>query len=380
MDFALTEEQKMLKNSVKEFIKKECPREYVRKIDEERRYPHELYDKMLKLGWMGLPFAEEYGGSSGNAIDLAILFEELGAGVHVAGVMYLLCVCFGGTSINDHGTEEQKREYLPKLINDGMKFSLSYTEPDAGSDLASASTTAVKDGDYYILNGSKMFTSGAQEADRMLVLARTDKNLPPHKGLTTFLVDARTPGIEKHRVETLGHRGIDTNEVFYTDVRVPEKDILGSLNQGWKVVISSLNIERMALAAMAVGNSQLAINDALEYAKERVQFGQPIGKFQVIQHMLADMQIRVNAARLLTYELAWMVSEGMPASFQSAAAKAYSSEVWMDVATKGIQILGGYGYTMDYDMQRYFRDAKLYEIGAGTNQIQKDIIAKLMGL
>lgn len=381
MDFRLTEEQEMLRRSVRDVFKKEFPRQYLREVDEKDEFPFEIYDKIVELGWLGLPLPEEYGGSDGNYIDFAIILEALARESMCAASIYLFNAGFGGTTILRSGTEEQKRFYLPKIIQGKIKFCISATEPDAGSDIASVTTSAIPSGDGYIINGSKTFSSSAQVAERLLVLTRTDKTVSKHKGLSLFIVDTKTPGIEIHPFKVLGVKACGENDVYLQDVHVRGDQLLGGkLNQGWAQIIDIFTLERLGLSALCVGNMQAVLDDAVEYAKQRVQFGQPIGKFQAIQHMLAEMYIQVEAARLLTYRFAWLLTEGLPYQAEASAAKVFSSEAFMDVANKGIQVMGGAGYTMEHDMQRYFRDARMFPIGGGTTQIQKDLIAKLLGV
>jgi len=381
MDFRLTEEQEMLRQSIRDVFRKEFPRQYLREVDERDEFPFEIYNKMAELGWLGLPFPEEYGGSGGNYIDFTVILEALARESMCAASMYLFNPGFGGTTILRCGTEEQKRFYLPKLIEGNIKFCLCATEPNAGSDAAAVTTSAASNGDGYIINGTKTFASSAQVAERLLVLTRTDKTVAKHKGLSIFIVDTKTPGIEIHPFKVLGVRACGENDVYFQDVFVPADQVLGGkLNQGWAQINDVFTIERLALSALCIGNMQAAIDDAVEYAKQRVQFGQPIGKFQAIQHILAEMYIQVEAARLLTYRLAWLLVEGLPHQAEASAAKVFTSEAFLDVANKGIQVMGGAGYAMENDMQRYFRDARMFPIGGGTTQIQKDVIAKTLGL
>lgn len=381
MEFVLTDDQKLIQEAARDFARNELGSESVREFDEKEEYPLGLIRKLAGLGWLGLPFPEEYGGAGGNVLDLAIFLEGIGYGMVALAAAYLQTVIFGGMSLYEYGSEEQKKEYLPPLIRGEKLWCLAATEPNAGSDLASLVTSATPDGNgFFTINGTKTFITGAHVADHFLLAARTNRDVPKHKGITMFIVDSRSPGVEVRRLHKLGMRPVGTNEVFLENVRVPEGNVAGGLNQGWANLLKTLDNERCAVAAMCVGASQRVVDDALEYAKNRVQFGQPISKFQVIQHALANMQIKVDTARLLTYRAAWMAKEGLPCSKETAMAKVHASETMADVADQGLRILGGYGYMMEYDMQRYFRDAKFFQIAGGTPEIQRNVIAKQMGV
>lgn len=378
MDFILNEEQEMIKNSIREFMEKECPREYVRQHDEEEKFPSDLFDKMARMGWLGLPFPEKYGGSGYGVMEVALLLEELGRAMRAAGTVYLVSVIFGGESILNFGNEDQKGLFLPKICRGEVKFALALTEPNSGSDAASLSTSAVLRGDNYFINGSKTFITGAMEADWLIVVARTDETVSKYDGITIFLVNRKTPGIEINKIRKLGVRAVDFNEISFDDAQVNKENILGILNKGWQHIQTTLEMERIGIAASSVGNAQLIVEDALQYSKKRMQFGKPIGKFQMIQKMLADMQTEVDAARLLTYRAAWMKDHGIYCLKEASMAKLFASDVCMRCAIQGMEILGGYGFTMEYDMQRYFRDAQQNKIGGGTSEIQRLIIAREM--
>jgi alkylation response protein AidB-like acyl-CoA dehydrogenase len=381
MDFSLTEEQKMLRASIKDLFKKEFPRQYIRELDKKAEYPLEILHRLAEMGLLGLPFPEKYGGGGGDYMDFIVMLEALCKESMLAGSVYLFNVGFGGTTLLRWGTEEQKNFYLPKLIKGEMRFGLCFTEPNAGSDLGSITTSAIPVEGGWKVNGSKTFSSGAQMAHRVFILARTDPTLSKHKGLSLLIADTKSPGIEMHPFEVLGVRGCGENDVYFSDLFIPADQVIGGKpNHGWEQLNSVLTTERLSLSAQCVGNMQAILDDALEYARQRIQFGQPIGKFQAIQHMLAEMYIDLEAARLLTYRVAWLMNTGQPYLAEASAAKVFCSETFNSLANKGMQILGGAGYTMDQDMQRYLRDARMFPIGGGTNQIQKNIIAHSLGL
>ncbi|RJQ25617.1 MAG: acyl-CoA dehydrogenase [Peptococcaceae bacterium] len=380
MDFGFTEEQELLRQSIRSFLEKECPDEYVRKCDEEGLYPYELQEKMIKMGLFELPFPEKYGGTNGNVLDVVVVAEELGRKSYDIAVSYGLTI-FAGQNLLKHGTEEQKAFYLPKIINGEIRMSVSITEPDAGSDAAGMKTSAVPDGDHFVINGQKVFSTAAQVKNNIIMFyCLTDLNVPAHKGMSAFMVDNKIPGLELRRLNTIGRKMLGTNELFCTDVRVPKDCLLGKLNEGWKVLLSGLEYERIFASAAYVGNAQTAVDEALAYALQRKQFGKEIGNFQAIAHMLADMQTEVDAARLLVYRAGWLHAQGKPCLKEVSMAKLYGSETFVKVANMGMQILGGYGYVMEYNMQRYFRDSRITTVSAGSSQMQRNIIARKMGL
>ena len=380
MDFGFTEEQGLLRQTVRDFIRRECPREYAREIDEQERYPFDIHKKMAELGWLGLGIPEEYGGCGGDLLTLVILVEELSRGMLAAGNMLFRNVVNAGFSILRNGTEEQKQYFLPRLTKGELLFAFSLTEPNAGSDAAAIITSAAKNGNEYVIDGDKVFCTGAEVADYIQVATRTNKAVPKHKGISVFLVNTKTPGITLHRVKKIVNKAMATSQIFFDQVRVPEGNLLGKLDGGWAAILKTLDFERICVAAMCLGVTQTVLDDALQYAQERVQFGQPIGKFQVIQHKLADMKARLEAARLLTYRAAWMAQQDMPCTMEASLAKLVASENYVLNSMDGMQILGGYGLTMEYDMQRFFRDAREFTIGAGTSEILRNIIARLIGL
>jgi len=380
LDFKLTEEQEILKRTVKDFMQKECPREYVRDCDEKEIYPEELFRKMADLGWLGLRIPEKYGGSEAGAVDLAVFLENISRGMVTAGQIYYSLYLIGAHYVNLFGNEDQKAFYLPSLVNNKIRFAFALTEPNAGSDAASLTTSAVVEGDEVILNGQKTFITGAKTSDVILVMVRTDKTVEKHQGISMVLMDSRAAGIEYRQLKKLGQRPLDAYEVFLNEVRIPRKNLLGEWNQGWNQVLKVLDHERFCVALIYLGGAQAVLEDAVQYAKQRVQFGQPIGKFQMTKEKLADMLVGVEASRLLIYRTAWMIDEGIPCAREASMAKLFTSETYMRAASKGLQMMGGYGYMMEYDMQRHFRDAKLGEIGAGSSEIQRIILARSLGV
>jgi len=362
-------------------VETEIPREVAEEIDEKDEFPHELLQKLCDLGFMGINVAEEYGGQGGNIVDMMILTEETSKKLPVLAWAIGNIILYGNAIIGVNGNEEQKKKYLPRLAKGELKFAYALTEPNAGSDAASIQTKAVLKDGYYVLNGTKMFITGAGVADITVTNARTAESRLG--GITDFLVDTKSEGYTARPIKDLGYRGSNTCEVHYDDVKVPLENILGGpekLNKGWSQMMRLLNTERLLLSACALGIGQGAFEYALNYAKEREQFGQPIGKFQVIQHKLVDMATELEAARCLAYCAAWKETQHMECVKETSMSKYFCSEVAKKVALEGVQILGGYGYAMEYDAQRYVRDVLVLPIGGGTTQIQKNIVGAQLGL
>lgn len=381
MDFSFTEEQNMLIDTIRRFVETEIPREVAEEIDEKDEFPHELLQKLCDLGFMGINVAEEYGGQGGNIVDMMILTEETSKKLPVLAWAIGNIILYGNAIIGVNGNEEQKKKYLPRLAKGELKFAYALTEPNAGSDAASIQTKAVLKDGYYVLNGTKMFITGAGVADITVTNARTAESRLG--GITDFLVDTKSEGYTARPIKDLGYRGSNTCEVHYDDVKVPLENILGGpekLNKGWSQMMRLLNTERLLLSACALGIGQGAFEYALNYAKEREQFGQLIGKFQVIQHKLVDMATELEAARCLAYCAAWKETQHMECVKETSMSKYFCSEVAKKVALEGVQILGGYGYAMEYDAQRYVRDVLVLPIGGGTTQIQKNIVGAQLGL
>jgi alkylation response protein AidB-like acyl-CoA dehydrogenase len=376
MDFELSDSQALMRDQLRAFLTKECPIEYVRACDEEERFPFELYDKLAKEGWLGLPIPEEYGGMGGSCTDLAVFLEEFARHFESGANIFYTTVVIATDAITHFGTEEQKRDLLPRLAKGEIRFAFSLSEPNSGSDAASLRTRAVLTGDEWVINGQKMFCSCAQEADYILLMARSDAEAPKHKGITMFLLDPKTPGVEIKKLKKLGLKPMDLNEIFLTDVRLPKDAIIGQVNDGWTNTIKTLDYERCCLSAVNVGAAQSVLEKSIAYSNEREQFGQKISSFQLTRAKLADMDMEIEAARLLLYRSANLVDRGIPNNKQSATANLYSSETYVRAALNGMRVMGGWGYLMEYDMQRHYRDAKLAEIGGGTSEILRIIISR----
>ncbi|MFZ5487239.1 MAG: acyl-CoA dehydrogenase family protein [Pseudomonadota bacterium] len=380
MDFSFTEEQNMLRESVRKMLDRIATPAYVRAMDEEARYPYEVYDAIVEMGLIAMVFPEQYGGLGGNVIDFAIIAEELGRKSYDLMGAYGTSV-FNGLNLLHNGSEAQKRYYLPRLMSGEIRMSISMTEPDAGSDAGAMRTFARREGDEWVINGQKVFSTGAGAKNNIISLyAKTDNSVHYRKGISLFLVDNTLPGIRLRKLDTLGRRSLGTYEVFFDNVRIPADCIVGEPNRGWDYMLSGLQLERLMTTAAYCGAAQDVVDQALAYAKERKQFGKPIGNFQAIAHMLADMQTEVEASRLLMLHAAWLLAQGKDALKVLSMAKLFGSEAYVRAANNGMQIMGGYGYIKEFDMQRHFRDARVTTITAGTSQVQRNLIAKLMGL
>lgn len=376
----LNEDQQAWLDVVNDFMDNEITVEYVRHCDENREYPYEAYEKIAKQGWLGILFPEEMGGAGGTIFDYSLMAEGLGKfGFDFA--CSVLVPTFTAMNILKFGTKEQQEQYVRPFIDGDIRFSVSISEPDAGSDAANTKTRARRDanGDW-IVSGQKLWCSGAAAKDTVIaMLVRTDTS-DKHKGLSVLLIPNDTPGLDIRKLPTLSRHATGTTEIFLDEVRVPGDALLGAEGQGWKVITDHLELERCAVAAAYMGNAQEAVNNANRYAHQRIQFGKPIYEFQVLKHMLAENQTRVDAARLLCYRAAAIKADGTPAPRETSMAKLYASETLKQCALDGMQILGGYANLPEGDMERYLRESIQCTIGGGTSQIQRTIIAKSMRL
>jgi alkylation response protein AidB-like acyl-CoA dehydrogenase len=382
VDFSWTEEQKQLVLMIEQFIQNETSRELDRECDENERFPIELNEKLAATGLYGLALPQEYGGTGGSTVDFCLAAETLAKGSDAACALFLLPVFFAGEMINNNGSEEQKREYIPEIVAGRLKGCFALTEPDVGSDASRVTTRASADGDDWVINGHKTLISGAEIADYIMTVTRSDPEARRYEGITIFMVPRETPGITVNKLKKLGGRIISTCEIFFEDVRVGRERIMGGpqgLNQGWSQMVKQLDVERIMMGAIHVAMAERACDDALAYAKQRKQFGKPISSYQMVIQILADMKTQIEAARWLTYRAAWLKDAGLPCSLEASYCKLFATEMAKKVTQDGMQVMGGYGYMMDYDMQRYVRDALLGTIGGGTNQIQRLIIGKLLG-
>lgn len=380
MDFSFTEEQRMLQDSVHRVMNDLATPEYIRACDREQRFPEKLYSAWVDLGLLRLPFPQAYGGLGGNVIDMVIMAEAISY-KSFDFFTALGASLFCGLNLHAKGSEQQKDYWLPKLLAGEIKFSVSMSEPEAGSDVGAMRTTAVRDGDDWVVNGHKLWATSAGAPNNVIhMYVKTDTQSSPQKGVSLLLVDNTAPGLELRKLEMLGRRCTGTYEIHCDQVRVAQDRVVGGENNGWQVVMAGLQVERVTVTAGYVGGMQAILDEALQYAKDRKQFGRPIGANQAISHMLADMQTDLEVARTMMWRAAWMLSSGADALKEISIAKLFASEAYVRMANCAMQILGAYGYSMEFDMQRHFRDARSVTIGAGTSQMQRNLIAARMGL
>ena len=375
MDFVLNEDQLMMQKMVRDFVRAELEPQAVI-TDETHEFPVKIIKRMGELGLMGIPIPEEYGGAGADFLSYILAIEEIARGCASTAVILAVHTSVGTFPILYFGTEEQKRKYIPKLASGEFLGAFALTEANAGSDASSLQTVAVRKGAHYVLNGTKRFITNAGYADVYTVMASTDRSKGVH-GVTSFLVDKDTPGLKIGKKEDkMGLNGSATCELIFEDALVPVENRLGEEGQGFKVAMSLLDGGRIGIGAQALGIAQAAFDAALAYTSERVQFKQPIGNFQGIQFMLADMATQIEAARLLVYQAASLRMAGLPYSKQASMAKMFASDTAVRVTTDAVQIFGGYGYCREYKVERFMRDAKITQIYEGTNQIQRIVIAK----
>lgn len=378
MNFLLTEEQAMIQKVVRDFAEKELA-PIAAELDEKGEFPHEITKKMGDMGLFGLPFSEEYGGSGAGYLTYAIAVEEISRACASTGITYAAHCSIGTGPIYLFGTEEQKQKWVVPCAQGKMFAAFGLTEPNAGSDAGGTQTTAVLDGDEWVLNGSKCFITNVGVGKVAVITALTDKSKGT-KGISSFIVPTDTPGFTVGtKYHKLGLLASDTREIILENVRIPKENILGKPGEGFKQFLVALDGGRISIGALSVGIAQACLDASLKYAKEREQFGQPISKFQAIQFKLADMAMKTELARMMVHKAAWLKDQGKPFSKEAAYAKLYASEICMQNASEAIQIHGGYGYMKEYPVERYFRDAKLMEIGEGTSEVQRLVIARLLG-
>lgn len=374
MDFSQTKQEQMFLEMIREFAQKEVL-PLAAEIDEQERFPIETVKKMGEIGLMGIPIPVEYGGAGATNQMYSMAVEELSRVCATTGVVLSAHTSLCVAPIYEHGTEEQKKKYLPKLCSGGWIGAFGLTEPNAGTDAAAQQTTAEDRGDHYVLNGNKIFITNAEYAHVYIVFAMTDKSQGT-KGITAFIVEKGTPGFSIGKKELkLGIRGSATCELIFENCIVPKENLLGRVGGGFKVAMKTLDGGRVGIASQALGIAQGAMDETVKYTKERKQFGKSLAKFQNTQFQLADLQCRIDAARLLVRLASWKKDMGMPYSMESAEAKLYAAETAMDMTVKAVQFHGGYGYTREYPVERMMRDAKITEIYEGTSEVQRMVIA-----
>lgn len=377
MNFMLSEEHQMMQKMVREFAENECgPTAAIR--DEEERWDMEIWHKMAELGLTGIPWPEEYGGVGADYLSYVIAIEELSRVDASVGVTISAHTSLAGWPVYKFGTEAQKQKYLRAMAEGRSMGAYCLTEAGSGSDAAGMKTTAVLEGDEWVLNGSKIFITNGSYADIFIVFAQTNPELK-HKGIAAFIVEKSFPGFSVGKKEKkLGIRSSSTTEVIMENCRVPKENLLGEIGEGFKIAMMTLDGGRNGIAAQALGIAQGALDAAVAYSKERVQFGKPISKLQAIQFKLADMATKIEASRLLTYQAAWREDQGVAYGLQSAMSKLFAGDTAMEVTVEAVQVFGGYGYTREYPVERFMRDAKITQIYEGTNEIQRLVISGLL--
>lgn len=375
MNFQLTEEQCLIRETVRAFAENELA-EGARERDEQERFDRDLmFGKLAGLGLTGIVFPEENGGAGADYLCYAIAVEELSRVCASTGVTLSAHLSLGANPIYLFGTEEQKQKYLVPLAEGSKMGAFGLTEASAGSDAGGTKTTAVLDGDEWVLNGSKIFITNGGDAEIYIVFARTDRTAEKHHGISAFILEKDTPGFTfGKKEEKMGIRASLTRELVFENCRIPKGNLLGPEGDGFKIAMKTLDGGRIGIASQALGIAQGALDAAIEYAKERKQFDQPVARFQGVQFMLADMATKIEAARLVVYQAAYRASAGQSYSKEAAMAKLFASETAMEVTTKAVQVFGGYGYTREFPVERMMRDAKITELYEGTSEIQRVVI------
>ena len=374
MDFKLSKEQELIRNTVREFAETEV-KPIAAAIDREKRFPTETVKRLKELNLLGIPFPKEYGGAEADALSFAIVVEELSRACAATGVIVSSHMTLGSHPIYQWGTEQQKKKYLTRVASGDALAAFCLTEAGAGTDASAQQTTAELKGDNYILNGNKIFITNGGQADIYIVMAMTDKSQGT-KGISAFIVEMSFPGFEVGQLEEkMGIRASETREIIFKACEVPRENLLGEEGGGFKIAMNALDFGRIGIAAQALGIAQASLDESVNFAKGRQQFGKPISSFQGLQWMMAEMATRIQAARHLVYHAAWTKDSGARYSMEAAMAKLYASEAAMWASTKAVQIHGGRGYTNRCPVERFMRDAKITEIYEGTNEVQRMVIA-----
>lgn len=381
MDFSFTEEQVLLQDSVRKMMSRVATPEYCRETIHNKAFPHAIYDAFIDAGFMALPFPEEYGGMGGSLVDMALVQKEINK-TSADLAMMLGGATFCGLNILRMGTDEQKRKWLPKLISGEVKLSIGLSEPDAGSDLTAIRTSAVRDGDEWVINGLKTWQTGAGVPKNVISLyVRTDSAAHYRNGMSLIMVPNDTPGVTCRKLDLLGCYCTGTYEVTFDNVRVPYDNLIGEVNKGWDCLLSGVTEERAIVAASDVGAAIGVVDMTIEYARERKQFGRPIGTNQAIAHMLADMKTEVSAARALMWNAVWAAQNKAPGALETVTmAKLFAAETYVKVANQAMQIFGGNGYSMEYPIERHYRDSRIHTVAAGSSQMLRNLISGLNGL
>jgi len=380
LDFEPTNEQRMMRAAIERLVQRLCPVDKVREWDRDGVFPEGVYQAMVEAGLVAMVVPSRYGGLGSSMMDCTILFEEV-ARPSVDFATRIGLQAWGSMILADFASEDLRTEILPQVVQGKLKLSFSLTEPGAGSDAASLTTAAHREGDGWVLRGQKVFSSGAHAPDNMMIVAaRTSRHENRHEGISLFLVPNTLTGITINRLDVIGRRILGLTEIFFDEVRISSRFLIGEEGKGWGYIGRHFERERITLAANYIGCARSAFDEALAYARERRQFGRPIGQFQAVAHSLADMATELEAGRWMTAVAAWRYDQGHPCRKEATMAKLYVSEMLQRVTAAGMQILGGHAYTTDHSIQRHWRDARNATVGGGTSQIQRQLIARELGL
>jgi len=372
------EDYAAFREAVATFVQKRVTTELIDDCESNGRPPLELLAEVAAQGWLSVGLPVEHGGAD-DYLATAILLEELSKGYMALGDLAYRCLIHGARNIIAHGSDHLKQELLPQILEGKLLFVNGISEPDSGADAGSITSTAVRDGDDFVINGHKIWNTGMGFCDYVVCYVRTDPTLPKHRGISAILVPTNSAGIEMRRMNTVGYKATSTYEVWYDDVRVPATNLLGELNGGWAVMMGHLGTERMALSAIAAGCCRDILEKCVRYASERKQFGQPVGNFQAVSHMIADIQVLTYTTQVVALDFARVLNEGGGGRIEASSVKLHCSEAYKLASDLGVQIFGAYGYVFEAAVNRHWRDARVFTIGAGSSQIQRNIIAKSLG-
>jgi len=383
VDFELSHEQMMLQDTVRRFVAENCPREYVRELEKSGEFPDELWRKLAELQLFALPVAEQYGGAGGTLVDMIIVIEELARGMLALAIPFINTIGLSSKLISELGSEEQKAALLPELMAGKLRTCFAWTEASGGTDVLSMSSSAEKstDTDHYIVNGSKLFITQAHVADYIYAVLRTGKSAAKKtQGLSCLMIPADAEGISIRQIEKLGQKSTGFCEIHFENVAVPVSHLLGEEGQAWRQMVPLLNGERTCFAAVCLGIAGAAFDDAVAYMEQRTAFGKTINHFQALQHYVADMKTQIDASQLLTYKAAWLESQKRPVALEATEAFLFAANMVSQVTDLGLQIMGGYGYTTEFDMERYWRDGRVFRLSPMTSEMAKNFIAQSLDM
>ena len=380
MDFGFTEEQEMLRATARQFVADVCPAERAKEWDEESAVPPELFKGMAELGWFSLPFAEQDGGDGGGPVELILIAEELGRASFDVAMCYI-GVLIPGITVFNWGSPAQRAFIREQVMTGRQRLAVAVSEPDSGSDAAALRTSAQDRGDHFLVNGQKMWCTGAGLPDTTIATyVRTGPREPKHEGISLLLIDPQSDGVEVRRTPTLARHILGTNEVYLSDVVVPREKLVGPQDQGWSVMLSNIELEKVIITGGYLGAAQATLDEMLAFAKTRHAFGRPVGTFQALAHAMADLQVEIDSARLLAYRAAWLLAQGRPCGREGAMAKLKGSETYVAAARLGMQVCAGHGFSTESVMSFRYRESIVATISGGTSQIQRNGIARSMGL